>query len=140
MPARNRAKILDKKADYDLALKNNQGSLREDVEILVAEQKAKRLADTKICQDTTTDGDDRVETRTCPSLTRPKQRNILELFGIERCEVVANPVVRGVPSLNGRERRTRASFFWPQLGDVGEGFHACERVASNASISTSSSR
>jgi predicted transposase YbfD/YdcC len=58
-------KIVDKKADYVLALKGNQGSLREDVEILVAEQKAKGFADTKISQDTTTDGDhDRIETRT----------------------------------------------------------------------------
>ena len=33
-------KIIDKKADYVLALKGNQGSLREDVEVFVAEQKA----------------------------------------------------------------------------------------------------
>lgn len=33
-------KIVDQKADYVLALKGNQGSLREDVELFVAEQKA----------------------------------------------------------------------------------------------------
>ena len=33
-------KILDKKADYVLALKGNQGSLRQDVELFAAEQKA----------------------------------------------------------------------------------------------------
>jgi hypothetical protein len=33
-------KVLDKKADYILALKGNQGSLREDVELFAAEQKA----------------------------------------------------------------------------------------------------
>ena len=33
-------KIIDKKADYILALKGNQGSLRDDVELFVAEQKA----------------------------------------------------------------------------------------------------
>ena len=33
-------KVMDKKADYVLALKGNQGSLREDVELFVAEQKA----------------------------------------------------------------------------------------------------
>ena len=32
-------KIVDKKADYVLALKGNQGTLREDVELFVAEQK-----------------------------------------------------------------------------------------------------
>jgi len=34
------AKIMDKKADYILALKGNQGTLRKDVEVLAAEQKA----------------------------------------------------------------------------------------------------
>jgi predicted transposase YbfD/YdcC len=58
-------KIIDKKADYVLALKGNQGSLREDVELFVAEQKAKDFADTKISQDTTVDADHgRIETRT----------------------------------------------------------------------------
>ncbi len=58
-------KIIDKKADYVLALKGNQGSLREDVELFVAEQKAKGFADTKITRDTTVDGDHgRIETRT----------------------------------------------------------------------------
>jgi len=33
-------KIVEKKADYVLALKGNQGSLRQDVELFVAEQKA----------------------------------------------------------------------------------------------------
>src|SRR5271157_3843101 len=58
-------KIIDKKADYVLALKGNQGSLREDVELFAVEQKAKGFADTKISQDTTVDGDHgRIETRT----------------------------------------------------------------------------
>ena len=58
-------KILDKKADYVLALKGNQGSLREDVELFATEQKARDFADTKITRDTTVDGDHgRIETRT----------------------------------------------------------------------------
>jgi len=58
-------KIIDKKADYVLALKGNQGSLREDVEVFAAEQKARNFADTTISQDTTIDGDHgRIETRT----------------------------------------------------------------------------
>src|SRR6202035_3441732 len=57
--------ILDKKADYVLALKGNQGSLREDVEVFVTEQKAKGFADTETTSDTTIDGDHgRIETRT----------------------------------------------------------------------------
>jgi predicted transposase YbfD/YdcC len=58
-------KIIDKKADYVLALKGNQGSLREDVEVFVAEQKAAGFKDTEISQATTIDADhDRIETRT----------------------------------------------------------------------------
>jgi predicted transposase YbfD/YdcC len=57
--------ILDKTADYVLALKGNQGSLREDVEVFVAEQKATGFADTVATTDTTIDGDHgRIETRT----------------------------------------------------------------------------
>jgi predicted transposase YbfD/YdcC len=58
-------KIIDKKADYVLALKGNQGSLQKDVEVFAAEQKAKGFADTEISRDTTIDGDHgRIETRT----------------------------------------------------------------------------
>ena len=58
-------KVMDKKADYVLALKGNQGSLREDVELFAREQKARGFTGTKISQDTTIDGDHgRIETRT----------------------------------------------------------------------------
>jgi predicted transposase YbfD/YdcC len=58
-------KIVDKKADYVLALKGNQGSLRDDVEVFVAEQKAKDFKDTTISRDETIDADHgRIETRT----------------------------------------------------------------------------
>ena len=58
-------KVIDKKADYVLALKGNQGTLRDDVELFATEQKARGFADTEISQDTTVDGDHgRIETRT----------------------------------------------------------------------------
>jgi predicted transposase YbfD/YdcC len=58
-------KILDKKADYVLALKGNQGTLREDVELFAAEQKANDFKDTKVTRHETVDGDHgRIETRT----------------------------------------------------------------------------
>ena len=58
-------KIIDKKADYVLALKGNQSSLRDDVELFVAEQKAKDFQDTTISRNQTVDGDHgRIETRT----------------------------------------------------------------------------
>jgi len=59
------AKILEKKADYVLALKGNQGTLCEDVEVFVAEQKANGFKDTKVSRYETVDGDHgRIETRT----------------------------------------------------------------------------
>jgi predicted transposase YbfD/YdcC len=58
------AKILAKKADYVLALKGNQGTLREDVELFTTEQKANGFKDTKVSRHETVDGDHgRIETR-----------------------------------------------------------------------------
>ena len=58
-------KIIGKKADYLLALKGNQGSLREDVELFATEQKAAGFKDAEISWDETVDGDHgRIETRT----------------------------------------------------------------------------
>jgi len=58
-------KIIDKKADYVFGLKGNQGTLRDDVEVFVTEQKAKKFADTTISRAETIDADnDRIETRT----------------------------------------------------------------------------
>jgi predicted transposase YbfD/YdcC len=58
-------KLRDKKADYVLALKGNQTSLSEDVDVFVTEQKAKGFVDTTISKETTIDGDHgRIETRT----------------------------------------------------------------------------
>jgi predicted transposase YbfD/YdcC len=58
-------KVIDKKADYILALKGNQGSLREDVELFAAEQKENGFKDTRITRHETVDADHgRIETRT----------------------------------------------------------------------------
>jgi predicted transposase YbfD/YdcC len=58
-------KILDKKADYILALKGNQGTLKQDVDLFVAEQKVNGFKDTTISRHETVDGDHgRIETRT----------------------------------------------------------------------------
>jgi len=57
-------KIIDKKADYLLALKGNQGTLRDDVELFANEQKAKDFKDTTVSRHETVDGDHgRIETR-----------------------------------------------------------------------------
>jgi predicted transposase YbfD/YdcC len=49
-------------------LKGDQGSLREDVDLFIAEQKAKNFADTRISQSEAIDADNggRTETRTTP--------------------------------------------------------------------------
>ena len=49
--------IIDKKADYILALKGNQGTLKDDVKLLVDEQKTVDFKDAKISRDKTVDGD-----------------------------------------------------------------------------------
>jgi predicted transposase YbfD/YdcC len=57
-------KVLDKKADYIFALKGNQGTLRDDVELFVTEQRACNFKDTTISHTRTVDGDHgRIETR-----------------------------------------------------------------------------
>ena len=59
-------KVIDKKADYILALKGNQGTLREDVELFAAEQKANGFKDTEVSQHKTVNADHgRIETRIC---------------------------------------------------------------------------
>jgi predicted transposase YbfD/YdcC len=58
------AKIIEKKADYILALKGNQGTLREDVEVFAGEQKAMKYKDETISTYQTVDADHgRIETR-----------------------------------------------------------------------------
>jgi len=58
-------KIIDKKADYIIALKGNQGTLHDDVKLFVAEQNANDFKDTTISRHETVDADHgRVETRT----------------------------------------------------------------------------
>ena len=56
--------IIEKKADYILALKGNQGTLKDDVKLFVDEQKAVDFNDAKVSRDKTVDGDHgRIETR-----------------------------------------------------------------------------
>ncbi len=57
-------KVIDRRADYVLALKANQGALRDDVALFVNEQKANDFKDTTISQHKCVDGDHgRIETR-----------------------------------------------------------------------------
>lgn len=57
-------KIVDKGADYVLGLKGNQGSLRDDVELLFTEQSARGFADVAVSKASSVDGDHgRIETR-----------------------------------------------------------------------------
>jgi predicted transposase YbfD/YdcC len=57
-------KIKDKKADYIIALKGNQGTLQEDVKLFAAEQKARDFQDTTVTRHETLDGEHgRIEMR-----------------------------------------------------------------------------
>jgi predicted transposase YbfD/YdcC len=57
-------KIVDKQADYILALKGNQGTLHEDVKLFAAEQIERRFADCRHDMHRTVDGEHgRIETR-----------------------------------------------------------------------------
>jgi len=57
-------KLIAKKADYVLALKGNQGTLRDDVELFANEQKSTNFKDATVTNDTTVEGDHgRIETR-----------------------------------------------------------------------------
>jgi predicted transposase YbfD/YdcC len=57
------ARIVEKKADYVLALKGNQGTLQADVELFVNEQKANNFKDSTISQETVDGDHGRIETR-----------------------------------------------------------------------------
>lgn len=113
--------ILDQKADYVLALKGNQATLREDVEFFAAEQKANGFKDTKISRHETVDGDHgRIETRTYTVIhdvawlqARHDWPGLRGVIMVESTREVANKI----------ERETRfyiTSLAWPaiQLGSV----------------------
>jgi predicted transposase YbfD/YdcC len=58
------AKIIEKEADYVLALKGNQGTLREDVELFFIEQKARKYRDCSVDRHETIEkSHGRIETR-----------------------------------------------------------------------------
>jgi predicted transposase YbfD/YdcC len=59
------AKIIDRQADYVLALKGNQGNLCDDVELFFTEQKERGFADAAMCRyETLEKSHGRIETRT----------------------------------------------------------------------------
>lgn len=63
------AKIIDKEADYVLALKGNQGRLRDDVEAFFVEQTERRFADSAVSRHQTVEkSHGRIETRTVSAI------------------------------------------------------------------------
>jgi len=119
--------ILAQKADYVLALKGNQGTLREDVEVFAAEQKAKGFKDTKVSRHQTVDGDHgRIETRTYTAIHDiawlQERHNWPGLQGVVMVESVRE-IPGPSPGTDKIERETRfyiTSLVWLaiQLGPV----------------------
>lgn len=103
-------KVVDKKADYGLALKGNQGSLREDVELFVAEQTAAGFRDTTISRDQTVDGDHgRIETRTTTVIHRVRTDHAPANFATIRH--MAHNLIRNAPG-KGSMRLKRKTAGW----------------------------
>lgn len=98
-------KIIDKRADYVLALKGNQTSLHADVALFVAEQKANGFNDTAISHHQTVDGDHgRIETRTTTvveDIAWLKQRH--DWPGLKRLVIVES--IREIGDKTERETR-----------------------------------
>jgi predicted transposase YbfD/YdcC len=128
-------KIIDKKADYVLALKGNQSSLREDVELFAAEQKASGFKDTTVSNDQTVDGDHgRIETRTVTvfhDVAWLQDRH--NWPGLNSCIMVESvrEIKGSSPQTNKIERETRfyiTSLAWiaHQIGPVIRGHWAIE--------------
>jgi predicted transposase YbfD/YdcC len=119
--------ILDQKADYVLALKGNQGTLREDVEVFAAEQKANGFKNTKVSRHQTVDGDHgRIETRTYTAIHDvawlQERHDWPGLQGVVMVESVRE-MPGSSPRTNKIERETRfyiTSLVWLaiQLGPV----------------------
>jgi predicted transposase YbfD/YdcC len=104
-------KIVDKKADYILALKGNQGTLRDDVDLFVAEQKANDFKDATISRHQTIDGDHgRIETRNVTVIhdvgwleERHRWPALRALIMVESIRVTPGPT----PDTDKIERETR---------------------------------
>jgi excisionase family DNA binding protein len=92
-------KIVGRNADYVLALKGNHGSLREDVDVLVADQKVKHFNDTTIGRHETVDADHgRIETRTTTVIHDvawvQERNNWLGLKAVALWEAPVRPAIR----------------------------------------------
>jgi predicted transposase YbfD/YdcC len=128
-------KILGEKANYILALKGNQGTLREDVELFATEQKANGFKDTAASSDRTVDGDHgRIETRTVTvfhDVSWLQQRH--NWPGLKSCVMVESvrEIKGSSPQTDKIERETRfyiTSLAWIacQIGPVIRGHWAIE--------------
>ena len=87
------AKIIEKGADYVLALKGNQGSLRDDVELFFTEQKERRFADAAMSRHQTLEkSHGRIETRTYSAVSAAgwlaKRHSFSELKSIVMVESI----------------------------------------------------
>lgn len=96
------AKIIEKEADYVLALKGNQGTLREDVELFFTEQKVRKYKDCIIDRHETIEKcHGRIETRIVTVIAdigwlqaRHKWPGLNSIVMVESCREIANKTER----------------------------------------------
>jgi predicted transposase YbfD/YdcC len=96
------AKIIAKEADYVLALKGNQGTLRDDVELFFSEQKASKFADCVVDRHQTVEkSHGRIETRIVVAIgnigwlqARHKWPGLASIVVVESRREIANKTER----------------------------------------------
>ena len=120
--------IIDKKGGYVLALKGNQGTLRDDIALFVGKQKAKEFKDARVSRDKTVDGDHgRIETRNVTVIHDVKWLNdthdwpgLKSVIGdkVEQEDPALHHIPRPAGSPTGTYRsQPLGDREWPALGD-----------------------
>ncbi len=110
------AKIIEKGADYVLALKGNQGSLRDDVEVFFTEQKERRFADAAMSRYQTLEkSHGRIETRTYSAVPATgwlaKRHSFADLKSIVMVESI-------LEIINGKTERETRYYISSQSADA----------------------
>ena len=115
------AKIVAKEADYVLALKGNQGTLRGDVELLCTEQKACGFKDVTASMTRTIEkGHGRIETRVYTAIGDPGWLQNRHGWAGLRAVVMVESTREFVDGKSESETRFYITSLWPDAGVLAE--------------------